>query len=116
MAEKAACKAWSASFSSLSIWRRTTGSVCKSWQGRPALPKARSTVCWPAWSGLGYVVQDDGKRPLPADLKMFELSSGIVDSMDIMGVAKGAFGALSQRTGEAVHLGHPRWAGHRLHL
>ena len=37
-------------------------------------------------------------------LKMFELSSGIVDSMDIMGVAKAHLERLSQRTGEAVHL------------
>ena len=37
-------------------------------------------------------------------LKMFELSSGIVNSMDIMDVAKAHLERLAQRTGEAVHL------------
>ena len=37
-------------------------------------------------------------------LKMFELSSGIVNSMEIMDVAKAHLERLSQRTGEAVHL------------
>ena len=27
------------------------GSACKSWQGRPALPKAPCTACWQAWWG-----------------------------------------------------------------
>ena len=94
--KKAAYKAWSASFSSLSIWRRTPrGSVCKGWQRRPG---------WPSLVGLGYVVQDEENGHYRLTLKMFELSSGIVDSMDIMGVAKAHLERLSQRTGEAVHL------------
>ena len=54
--------------------------------------------------GLGYVVQDEENGHYRLTLKMFELSSGIVDSMDIMGVAKAHLERLSQRTGEAVHL------------
>ena len=53
---------------------------------------------------LGYVVQDEENGHYRLTLKMFELSSGIVDSMDIMGVAKAHLERLSQRTGEAVHL------------
>ena len=52
---------------------------------------------------LGYAAQDENGR-YRLTLKMFELSSGIVDSMDIMGVAKAHLERLSQRTGEAVHL------------
>ena len=54
--------------------------------------------------GLGNVVQDEENGHYRLTLKMFELSSGIVDSMDIMGVAKAHLERLSQRTGEAVHL------------
>ena len=27
------------------------GSACRRWQGRPGLPKAPFTGCWPVWSG-----------------------------------------------------------------
>lgn len=54
--------------------------------------------------GLGYVVQEGGTGRYRLTLKMFELSSGIVNSMDIMGVAKAHLERLAQRTGEAVHL------------
>ena len=57
--------------------------------------------------GLGYVVQDEENGHYRLTLKMFELSSGIVDSMDIMGVAKAHLERLSQRTGEAVALPEP---------
>ena len=53
---------------------------------------------------LGYVAQDEENGHYRLTLKMFELSSGIVDSMEIMGVAKAHLERLSQRTGEAVHL------------
>ena len=29
-----------------------TGVSLQGWQRRPGWPKARSTVCWPVWSGL----------------------------------------------------------------
>lgn len=54
--------------------------------------------------GLGYVVQDEATGRYRLTLKMFELSSGIVNSMDIMDVAKAHLERLAQRTGEAVHL------------
>jgi DNA-binding IclR family transcriptional regulator len=54
--------------------------------------------------GLGYVVQDEENGHYRLTLKMFELSSGIVNSMEIMDVAKAHLERLSQRTGEAVHL------------
>ena len=52
---------------------------------------------------LGYAAQDENGR-YRLTLKMFELSSGIVNSMEIMDVAKAHLERLSQRTGEAVHL------------
>lgn len=54
--------------------------------------------------GLGYAVQDRQTGRYRLTLKMFELSSGIVNSLDIMGVAKLHLERLAQRTGEAVHL------------
>ena len=54
--------------------------------------------------GLGYVVQDEENGHYRLTLKMFELSSGIVNSMEIMDGAKAHLERLSQRTGEAVHL------------
>ena len=52
---------------------------------------------------LGYAAQDENGR-YRLTLKMFELSSGIVNSMDIMDVAKVHLERWAQRTGEAVHL------------
>lgn len=54
--------------------------------------------------GLGYAAQDGETGRYRLTLKMFELSSGIVNSMDIMSVAKLHLERLAQRTGEAVHL------------
>ena len=54
--------------------------------------------------GLGYAAQEPGTGRYRLTLKMFELSSGIVNSMEIMDVAKAHLERLSQRTGEAVHL------------
>lgn len=54
--------------------------------------------------GLGYVKQEEETGRYCLTLKMFELSSGIVNSMAIMGVAKAHLERLAQRTGEAVHL------------
>ena len=53
---------------------------------------------------LGYAGQDAESGHYRLTLKMFELSSGIVDRMDIMGVARLHLERLAQRTGEAVHL------------
>ena len=53
---------------------------------------------------LGYAEQDAVTGHYRLTLKMFELSSGIVNSMDIMSVAKAHLERLAQRTGEAVHL------------
>lgn len=54
--------------------------------------------------GLGYAMQDADNGRYRLTLKMFELSSGIVNRMDIMSVAKLHLERLAQRTGEAVHL------------
>ena len=53
---------------------------------------------------LGYARQDSTSGHYRLTLKMFEISSGIVNSMDIMGVAKVHLERLAQRTGDAVHL------------
>ena len=57
-----------------------------------------------AKSSLGYAAQEPETGRYRLTLKMFELSSGIVNSMEIMDVAKAHLERLSQRTGEAVHL------------
>lgn len=53
---------------------------------------------------LGYAVQDSFSTHYRLTFKMFELSSGIVNDMDIMSVAKPHLDRLSRHTGEAVHL------------
>ena len=53
---------------------------------------------------LGYARQDTASGKYHLTLKMFEISSGIVNNMDIMGVAKVHLERLAQRTGDAVHL------------
>ena len=54
--------------------------------------------------GLGYVSQEETSGRYRLTLKMFELSSGIVNDMAIMEVAKAHLERLAQRTGETVHL------------
>lgn len=53
---------------------------------------------------LGYAAQDGETGKYRLTLKMFEISSGIVNSMDVMSVAKVHLERLAQRTGEVVHL------------
>lgn len=53
---------------------------------------------------LGYAVQDSFSTHYRLTFKMFELSSGIVNEMDVMSVAKPHLDSLSRHTGEAVHL------------
>lgn len=53
---------------------------------------------------LGYAVQDSVTAQYKMTLKMFEISSGVVNDMDIMSTAKLHLDRLAQRTGEAVHL------------
>lgn len=53
---------------------------------------------------LGYAVQDSFSTHYRLTFKMFELSSGIVNDMDILSVAKPHIDKLARRTGEAVHL------------
>lgn len=53
---------------------------------------------------LGYVMQDEHNAQYRLTLKMFEISSGIVNDMDVMAIAKTPLDRLAQRTGDAVHL------------
>lgn len=53
---------------------------------------------------LGYALQDSLSGEYRLTLKMFELSSGVVSQMDILGTAKPYLDRLAMRTGEAVHL------------
>ena len=53
---------------------------------------------------LGYAAQDPAGGRYRLTFKMFEISSGIVNNMDIMSVARLHLERLSQRTAEAVHL------------
>ena len=58
---------------------------------------------------LGFEVKHIGINTENAEeaikaAKLFELSSGIVNDMDIMSVAKPHLDKLSRHTGEAVHL------------
>ena len=56
---------------------------------------------------LGYAAQDGETGKYRLTLKMFEISSGIVNSMDVMSVAKVHLERLAQRTGEAAPCGCP---------
>ena len=53
---------------------------------------------------LGYARQGEDTGRYALTLKMLELSSGILNNMDIMGVARIHLERLAQRTGDAVHL------------
>ena len=68
------------------------------------LPKSTTHRLLSSLVALGYAIQDNLTTQYRLTLKMFELSSGIVNEMDILSVAKPHLGQLSRRTGEAVHL------------
>ena len=53
---------------------------------------------------LGYAMQDGETGQYKLTLKMFELSSGVVNEMDILSVAKPHLDRLAARTGEVIHL------------
>lgn len=53
---------------------------------------------------LGYITQDGCTGHYRLTLKMFEISSGIVNDLAVMSTAKNHLDRLAQRTGEAVHL------------
>ena len=53
---------------------------------------------------LGYARQGEDTGRYALTLKMLELSSGSLNNMDIMGVARIHLERLAQRTGDAVHL------------
>ncbi len=80
------------------------GVSLQSWQGRPALPKAPCTACWQAWSAWAMWRRTTRTGHYRLTLKMFELSSGIVNSMDIMGVAKAHLERLCPAHRRGVHL------------
>lgn len=54
--------------------------------------------------GLGYVAQDAFTLHYRLTFKMFELSSRVVNDMDILSIAKPHLDRLSHLSGEAVHL------------
>ena len=68
------------------------------------LPKSTAHRLLSSLVSLGYAVQDSFSTHYRLTMKMFELSSGIVNDMDIMSVAKPHLDKLSRHTGEAVHL------------
>lgn len=53
---------------------------------------------------LGYAMQDAATNRYKLTLKMFELSSAVVNEMDVLSVAKPHLDRLAARTGEAIHL------------
>ena len=81
-----------------------TGVSLQKLAGETGLAKSTVHRLLASLVGLGYVAQNDENGHYRLTLKMFELSSGIVNSMEIMDVAKAHLERLSQRTGEAVHL------------
>ena len=68
------------------------------------LPKSTAHRLLSSLVSLGYAVQDSFSTHYRLTMKIFELSSGIVNDMDIMSVAKPHLDKLSRHTGEAVHL------------
>lgn len=53
---------------------------------------------------MGYVIQDELTGLYRLSLKLFELSSRLVDSTDLLAIAKPYLDSLSQISSEAVHL------------
>lgn len=72
--------------------------------GEACLAKSTAHRLLSCLIALGYARQEASAGQYCLTLKMFEISSGIVNSMDIMGVAKMHLERLAQRTGDAVHL------------
>lgn len=72
--------------------------------GEAGLAKSTAHRLLGSLVALGYAMQDGVSGKYRLTLKMFEISSGIVNSMDVMSVAKVHLERLAQRTGEAVHL------------
>lgn len=68
------------------------------------LPKSTAHRLLSSLVALGYAVQDSFSTHYRLTLKMFELSSGVVNDMDILSVARPHLDRLSRDTGEAVHL------------
>lgn len=68
------------------------------------LPKSTAHRLLSSLVALGYAVQDSVTTHYRLTLKMFELSSGIVNDMDILSVARYHLDRLSRETDEAVHL------------
>ena len=55
-------------------------------------------------SQLGYVKKDESSGRYRLTLKLFELSGRVVDSIDVLGLAKAPLEQLRNATQEAVHL------------
>ena len=53
---------------------------------------------------MGYVVQDECTSLYRLSLKLFEVSSRMIDSNDLLTIAKPYLDRLSKTVGEAVHL------------
>lgn len=68
------------------------------------LPKSTAHRLLSSLVSLGYAVQDSVTTHYRLTLKMFELSSGIVNDMDILPVARYHLDRLSRDADEAVHL------------
>ena len=81
-----------------------TGASLQTVSAESGLAKSTAHRLLASLVALGYAVQDSFSTHYRLTLKMFELSSGIVNDMDIMSVAKPHLDKLSRRTGEAVHL------------
>lgn len=70
---------------------------------RRGLHKSTAHRLLASLAALGYVKNGGDGKYLPT-LKLFEISGGIVEDMDVMGIAKPFLGRLRDGCGEAVHL------------
>jgi len=61
-------------------------------------------------SAMGYVVKDSGTGHYKLTYKLLELSNGMLEDIDVLSAAKPHLDALSDRTGETVHLMVPEGA------
>ncbi|MGN0974504.1 MAG: IclR family transcriptional regulator [Gemmiger sp.] len=80
------------------------GEALQQLSAETGLPKSTAHRLLASLVSLGYAAQDFATGKYRLTLKMFEISSGIVNSMDVMSVAKVHLERLAQRTGDAVHL------------
>jgi DNA-binding IclR family transcriptional regulator len=80
------------------------GAALQTVAGESGLAKSTAHRMLSSLVALGYALQDGVTGQYRLTLKMFELSSAVVNEMDVLSTARPYLDRLAARTGEAVHL------------